>query len=189
GDNYTSFRELRFNHYQAMTMALSGFAYFGQDIGGFAGPRPEPELFLRWLQYGLFMPRFVLHSWKPGEPSTMPWLYPELLPQVKRIFALRERFVPYLAAEMRRAVKKNEPLVYPVFLRDEAYDPDADCFFFGDRILACPVLDEGVTEVTVRLPECGADFRLRGEGAAIKGGAAVTVPCAPSDEPVWFELI
>ena len=32
GDNYTSFRELRFNHRQAMTMALSGFAFFGQDI-------------------------------------------------------------------------------------------------------------------------------------------------------------
>ncbi len=189
GDNYTSFRELRFNHYQAMTMALSGFAYFGQDIGGFSGPRPEPELFLRWLQYGLFMPRFVLHSWKPGEPSTMPWLYPELLPQVKRIFDLRERFIPYLTAEMRRAVRNDEPLIYPVFLRDEAYDPEADCFFFGDKILACPVLDEGVTALRVKLPECGADFRLRGEGGIIKGGATVTVPCAPSDEPVWFELI
>lgn len=187
GDNYTSFRELRYNHYQAMTMALSGFVFFGQDIGGFAGPRPEPELFLRWLQYGLFMPRFVLHSWKEGEPSTMPWLYPELMPLVKKIFDLRERFLPYLAEEMRRCTKKNEPLVYPVFLRDPGFNPEADCFFLGDRILACPVLDEGVTELCVRLPECGASFRLRGEGDIIKGGTQLTLPCAPSDLPVWFE--
>ncbi len=86
-------------------------------------------------------------------------------------------------------MKKNEPLVYPVFLCDAAYDPEADCFFFGDRILACPVLDEGVTEISVRLPECGAGFRLRGEGDIMNGGAAATVPCAPSDEPVWFELV
>ncbi|MBQ5953890.1 MAG: hypothetical protein IJL47_07640 [Lachnospiraceae bacterium] len=201
GDNYTSFRELRFNHRQAMTMALSGFAFFGQDIGGFSGPRPEPELFLRWLQYGIFMPRFVLHSWKAGEPSTMPWLYPELMPAVQRLFALRERFLPYLAAQMRRAQERNEPLIYPVFLADPAADPEADCFFFGDGILACPVFDEGAQAVTVRLPERAflaarsatasqpVSWRLRGEGEILKGGSSVTIPCAPEDLPVWFEAV
>ena len=184
GDNFTSFRELRYNHYQAMTMALSGFAFFGQDIGGFAGPRPEPELFLRWIQYGVFTPRFVLHSWKPGEPSTMPWLYPELMPAVKRLFDLRERLVPYLQEQMERAVKKNEPLIYPVFLKQPGYDTEADCFFCGDEILACPVFDEGAKKVTVLLPE--GEWRLRGEGEAQAGGTVVTVPCGPEDLPVWF---
>jgi alpha-glucosidase len=63
GDNFTSFDELRWNHKQIMTMALSGFWFFGPDIGGFAGPKPSEELFLRWLQYGVFLPRLTLHSW------------------------------------------------------------------------------------------------------------------------------
>ncbi|MBQ6236209.1 MAG: alpha-glucosidase [Clostridia bacterium] len=185
GDNFTSFEELRANHKQAMTMALSGFLFFGPDIGGFAGPKPSEELFLRWLQYGVFLPRFTLHSWKPGEPSTMPWLYPELLPAVTRLFDLRETLVPYLYAEAERCRKMNEPLIRPVFLTDPAYDPESDCFLSGERILVCPVFDEGAGEITVTLPRFGV-WRLRGEGAPHPSGETLTVPCLPSDLPVWF---
>ncbi|MBQ1508941.1 MAG: hypothetical protein IIZ47_05915 [Erysipelotrichaceae bacterium] len=186
GDNYTGFRELRYNHYQAMTMALSGFCFFGPDVGGFAGPKPGEELFLRWLQYGVFLPRFVLHSWKPGEDSTMPWLYPEKMETVKRIFDVRERMLPYLIEQMDRCVENDMPLITPVFLRDEDYDRESDRFFLGDRILVCPVFDEGVNEITVSLPKSAGGFRLRGEGALIEGETEVRVTCSVDDLPVWF---
>ena len=85
-----------------MTMSLSGFCFFGPDIGGFAGPVPGKELFMRWLQYGVFLPRFVLHSWKIGEDSTMPWLYPDMMESVRAIFDLREKLLPYLTDQMKR---------------------------------------------------------------------------------------
>lgn len=187
GDNYTDFRDLRYNHYQAMTMSLSGFCFFGPDIGGFSGPKPGRELFMRWLQYGVFLPRFVLHSWKPGEESTMPWLYPDMMDSVRAIFDLRQRLVPYLSEQMERCAENDLPLITPVFLRDRDYDREADCFFCGDRILACPVFDEGADAVTVRLPKSSGGFRLRGEGDLIPGGTAVTVPCRIGDLPVWFD--
>ena len=186
GDNRTDFRDLRYNHRQAMTMALTGFTFFGPDIGGFAGPSPEPELFLRWIQYGIFLPRFVLHSWKPDAEPTMPWLYPELMPAVRRLFARREALVPYLAEQMERAVERFEPLIFPVFLKDPSYDPEADCFFVGENLLACPVFDPGRREVTVLLPESGKGWQLRGTGIPRRAGERVTVPCAPEDDPVWF---
>lgn len=186
GDNLTSFPDLRYNHYQAMTMSLSGFYFFGQDIGGFSGPKPEKELFLRWIQYGLFTPRFVLHSWKPGEQSTMPWLYPELMDTVRRFFDLRERMVPYLHAEMERSVRTHDPLIYPVFLKQPGYDPESDCFFCGDKVLCCPVFDKGATQVTVTLPLADEGWQLRGIGETYAGGRRVTVPCFPEDDPVWF---
>lgn len=200
GDNFTDFAELRWNHKQAMTMALTGFCFFGPDIGGFAGPKTTPELFLRWLQYGLFLPRFVLHSWKPGEESTMPWLYPELLPTVRRLFALREKLVPYLYAEAKRCRETHDPLILPVFLRDADYDPESDCFLCGPSVLACPVFDEGAAFVTVtlpRVPEAPHDgsgaqcaprkgWQLRGEGPILSPGETVTLPCLPTDLPVWF---
>ena len=186
GDNFTSFAELRRNHKQCMTMALSGFWFFGPDIGGFAGPKPGEELFLRWLQYGVFLPRFTLHSWKPGEPSTMPWLYPERMNDVRRLFDLRERFVPVLFEEAGQCRRKNLPLLRPVFMNDPAYDPESDCFLCGERFFVCPVFDEGVKDVTVSLPRYGG-WRLRGEGKAHAGGETLTVPCSPYDLPVWFE--
>ena len=185
GDNYTDFAELRWNHRQAMTMALSGFLFFGPDIGGFAGPRPTEELFLRWLQYGVFLPRFTLHSWKPGEPSTMPWLYPGRMDAVRRLFDLREQLVPYLCAETERCRLAHEPLLRPVFLIDPDYDPESDWFFCGEKLLVCPVFDEGAESVTVTLPK--GRWRLRGKGEAIVCGETVTVPCGTDDLPVWFE--
>ena len=186
GDNLTSFEDLRYNHFQAMTMSLSGFSFFGADVGGFAGPQPDEELFLRWLQYGLFQPRFVLHSWKPGAPSTMPWLYPERMDTVRRLFALRERLAPYLRREYEARRLRCEPLIFPVFLREPGYDCESDCFFCGGDVLACPVFDRGAEAVTVLLPACEAGWRLRGEGETFPGGSRVTVPCLPTDEPVWF---
>lgn len=186
GDNFTGFDELRANHRQIMTMALTGFLFFGPDIGGFAGPKPGKELFLRWLQYGVFLPRFTLHSWKPGEEATMPWLYPELMDAVGRLFALREELIGYLAAETERCRLAHEPLLRPVFLADPDYDPESDCFLCGEKLLVCPVFDPGADAVTVTLPRCGSAWRLRGGGEAFAGGETVTVPCLPGDLPVWF---
>ena len=186
GDNLTDFDDLRYNHFQAMTMALSGFVFFGADIGGFAGPQPDRELFLRWLQYGIFTPRLVLHSWKPGEQSTMPWLFPDLMEPVRRLFALRDRLLPYLQSEYARCLETHEPLIFPVFLRENGYDCESDCFFCAEKVLVCPVFDRGAVSVGVTLPQSPSGWRLRGEGERIPGGSRVTIPCLPTDEPVWF---
>ena len=116
----------------------------------------------------------------------MPWLYPDLMPAVRRLFDLRESLVPYLAAEAGRCRRRHEPLIFPVFLRDGDYDPESDCFFCGEKILACPVFDEGAEEVTVTLPRSKCGWRLRGEGKPFRSGETLTVPCLPADLPVWF---
>jgi len=170
GDNRTDFADLRYNHRQAMTMAMTGFLFFGPDIGGFAGPQPDPELFLRWLQYGVFLPRFVLHSWKPGAASTMPWLYPEHMAAVRRLFDLRESLVPYLYSEAERCREDHEPLLRPVFLTQPDYDCESDCFFCGTQLLACPVFDRGAEAAVVLLPESENGWRLRGTGEVLAAG-------------------
>ena len=167
----------------AMTMSLSGFYNFGQDIGGFAGPQPGRELFIRWIQYGLFTPRFTLHSWKPDGEPTMPWLYPELIPVVKKLFDLRQALIPYLYNEVYRSVKTHRPIIYPVFLKYPEYDRESDCFFFGDSILACPVFDEGKSEVTVSLPDTDTGWYLNDE---LYTAGIVTKPAPLDDLPVWF---
>lgn len=50
GDNFTSWRSLRFNLRTGLNMGLSGMFNIGHDVGGFAGPSPDGELLVRWLQ-------------------------------------------------------------------------------------------------------------------------------------------
>jgi alpha-glucosidase (family GH31 glycosyl hydrolase) len=119
----------------------------------------------------------------------MPWLYEDLMDAVSRLFDLREQFVPYLYEQMQQCIKENWPLITPVFLKQPDYDREADCYMCGERILACPVFDEGKDSVTVTLPTFVSGWKLRGKGDIIKGGTELTVPCTPTDLPVWFETV
>lgn len=164
----------------AMTSALTGYTFIGQDIGGFAGPKPEKELLLRWIQYGLFTPRFCLHSWNPDGSSTMPWLYSELKEQVVNLFGLRKKLLPYLYSEAMNAVESYHPMIYPAFLKYPDYDEEADCFFCGNHILAAPIFDEGKEEVEVLLPE----GRWYYNNQVVTGKQ--TIQNKPGDLPVYF---
>lgn len=180
GDNNTSFDDFRGNHKMAMTASLTGFAFIGQDIGGFAGKRPERELFLRWIQYGIFTPRFTLHSWNDDSSSTMPWLYEELKEPVMKLFGLRKQLVPYIYSEAMNAVENYHPLIYPVFLKYPSYDEESDFFFMGNHILACPIFDEGKTWLEVLLPEGYFYFGDRRVSGALK------LKNLPTDLPIYF---
>jgi alpha-glucosidase len=85
GDNYTSWHTLKWNVQMGLSLSLSGFFNTGHDVGGFAGPQPEPELLVRWVQNGVFHPRFTIHSWNTGvceppgpRPATGKGLTPPL---------------------------------------------------------------------------------------------------------------
>ena len=72
GDNRTSWESLRWNIRMGLGLSLSGFFNIGHDVGGFSGPRPGPELFLRWVQNGILHPRFTIHSWNDDASANEP---------------------------------------------------------------------------------------------------------------------
>ncbi|ETX28053.1 TIM-barrel domain-containing protein [Roseivivax isoporae] len=155
GDNRTEWKTLRYNIRTGLGMSLSGFYNIGHDVGGFAGPRPEPELFVRWVQNGIFHPRFTIHSWNDDGTVNEPWMYPEVLPQIRDALALRYRLLPYLYTCLRQAVAEGEPMLRPLFL-DHPDDPAAweerDEFLLGRDLLVANVIDKGATARHVRLP-------------------------------------
>ncbi len=77
GDNRTSWHTLKWNLRQGLSMSLSGMPLTGHDIGGFDGPAPGPELFVRWVQMMALHPRAVMNSWKPqlSLPTNLPWMH------------------------------------------------------------------------------------------------------------------
>jgi alpha-glucosidase len=187
GDNYTSWKTLKWNLPMALGLALSGVSNIGHDVGGFAGPRPEPELFARWIGFGVFLPRLSIHSWNDDGTVNEPWMYPELLDDVRALMALRARLIPYLADLLARYRADYAPVLRPLFY-DFPEDPeiwsDQTCFMLGDAVLAAPVLEPGATTRTVRLP-AGAAWRDGWTGEVFQGGETVVRP-APYDRPPYF---
>lgn len=173
GDNRTEFRDLRYCNYIGLNLSLSGFEFYGHDLGGFTGDMPSRELLLRWLQLGVFQPRFTIHSWNKDGSATMPWSYEDILPYVREIFAQRREFMPYMYNCAYLSASYGLPVNAPVFLYypdDKSVDCESDSFMFGRDILVTPVLDEGAQEVSVYLPQ---DDSWYVDGALLDGGRSV----------------
>jgi alpha-glucosidase len=187
GDNATSWESLKWNIPMGLGLALSGVSNIGHDVGGFSGPRPDAELFARWVGLGVFLPRFSIHSWNDDGSVNEPWMHPEILDDVRDLMRLRERLVPYLAALLRRYRDAYEPVMRPLF-HDFPDDPlaweDTDDFLLGDAVLVAPITQPGATVRRVRLP-AGATWRDAWTGEAFTGGDIIVRP-APFARPPFF---
>ena len=184
GDNRTDWKDLRYCHFIGLTMAMSGIYFYGHDLGGFTGDMPSRELLLRWLQHGVFEPRFTIHSWNRDGSATMPWSYPDIIDGVKRIFAQRKRLIPYMYNCAYEAVENNEPINSPLNFRydDAEIDLTGNSLMFGKDILVSFVFDENETETEVYLPK--KDSWYMGD-RLYKGGKSLTVKI-PADSEVPF---
>lgn len=75
GDNTTAWKTIKYNIPMGLSAGLSNMpAGYGHDVGGFAGPKPDSELFVRWVQQSVFWPRFCIHSWNNDGSVTEPWM-------------------------------------------------------------------------------------------------------------------
>lgn len=184
GDNYTSWETLRYNIRMGLGLALCGISNSGHDVGGFAGPAPEPELFLRWVQQGIFLPRFSIHSWNDDQTVNEPWMYPEITPHIRELIKFRYRLMPYLYDLLWRYHNHLEPMMRPT-LHDFPEDPrcfeENDDFLLGGKLLVAPVVEPGQDTRAVYLPK-GTGWYDFWSGEYFAGGQTVTLP-APWDKP------
>lgn len=81
GDNYTSWHNLRGSQAIQLNAGMSLMQSYGSDMGGFGGPLPGEEMFVRWVQLGVTHSRFCIHSFKPDQgdlsgvaATNTPWM-------------------------------------------------------------------------------------------------------------------
>ncbi len=164
-------------------LGLCGVPYAGPDAGG-SGGRPEPELYLRRLQLGAYLPLFRTHgAYDAGRRE--PWeSRPEVLEHAGAALRERERLRPYLATLARLAERTGAPYVRPVWWydpADRALRETADAFLLGDALLVAPVLAAGVRRRAVRLPagrwyDTATGRDLRGPGTVELDAPLARVP-------------
>lgn len=185
GDNRTDFADLRYCHNIGLTMSMSGLFFYGHDLGGFHGDMPSRELLLRWLQHGIFEPRFTIHSWNEDGSATMPWSYPDIIPSVQELFTQRKKLIPYLYSCAYNAVEKEIPMNAPplLYYDDKELYKQNDGMLVGRDILVYFAFDEGQTAVTAYLPK-GENWYL--DGKVYAGGQSVSLTVLPTDKMPYF---
>ena len=186
GDNYTSWQTLKYNIKMGLGLAMSGISNTGHDVGGFSGPAPSPELLLRWVQFGIFMPRFSIHSWNDDKTVNEAWMYPENTGAIRNLLKLRACLTPYFYDLLWRYHQHYEPMIKPTFL---AFPDDPKCFaenddmLVGSNLLLAAVVEPGQTSRTVYLP-AGAGWYDFWSGAHHQGGQEITLPAVGEQPPL-----
>lgn len=188
GDNRTSWQSLKYNIKQGLSMALSGCSNVGHDVGGFSGPRPGPELFVRWVQNGVMHPRFTIHSWNDDGTVNEPWMYPQVLDEIRDAMALRYQLLPYLYTVLWKAHTQLEPMIRPTFLdheKDQQTFVENDEFLLGEDLLVASVVEEGATVRTLHLPDNGSGWYAYEGGRHLGCGKFITVDAPLSKLPLF----
>ena len=211
GDVASSWDMLRKQVPAGLSFTLTGNPNFNTDIGGFfcgsyntQGPASAPknpqfqELYIRWMQYGLFCPVFRSHGadapreiWqfgKKGEP---------VYDAIEQTIRLRYRLIPYLYSTAWQVTSNNESYLRPLF-SDFATDRNVwdmtDEFMFGNSILAAPVLDPQYTQEKVIREDAmtGWDRKeVRGkmdDGNSVDWSATKTVSKYLPKGALWYDF-
>ncbi len=144
GDTISVWESLAFQPYFTATAANVGYAYWSHDIGGHMPGVVSPELYTRWVQFGVFSPILRTHTTKNPDAERRIWAYPEPYASVMRdAFTLRYALIPYIYTAARETYETGvaflRPLYYDYPELEDAYTAKHE-YLFGDAMLVAPVV-------------------------------------------------
>ena len=163
GDANISYEALDFEPYFTATASNVGYGYWGHDLGGHMYSNDElsnnPNLVLRWIQFGVFTPIFRTHATADSRIERRIWKFPNF-PTILDAVRLRYSLFPYLYTMAREAydtgISLCRPLYYDYPEADEAYEYEGQ-YMFGNDILVAPITTRpqanGLTEKEIWFPE------------------------------------
>ncbi|MBD2102435.1 glycoside hydrolase family 31 protein [Leptolyngbya sp. FACHB-261] len=155
GDNQSQWDHLEMSLPMLSNMGLSGVAFVGCDIGGFAG-NATAEMFARWMQVGLLYPFMRGHS-AMSSAQHEPWVFGEAVERICREYIeLRYRLLPYIYTLCWEAATTGAPILRPLlyhFPNDVKTYALYDQVLLGPWLMAAPVYRPGVECRAVYLPK------------------------------------
>ncbi len=210
GDNSATWNHLRMSTPMLLSLGLSGFAFAGDDIGGYAGS-PQMDLLTKWLEIGAFNPIDRDHTEKYTNDQE-PWAGGAEQEAVRRRYIEeRYRLMPYLYTLAEEASRTGMPMMRPLFLEfpeatEDKHPLDLDApneFLLGPDLLVAPAVypdqpdaysvtfppvqwfdywtGQRVTHSTGNVPEPGSKSAAAvSTGAALGIGALQSAKITPS---------
>ena len=160
GDACILWSALDFQPYFTYNAANVGYTHWSHDMGGhYMGHPEDDELYLRWLQFGVFTPIMRLHS-SSATLSKEPWNHKSVEEEAIAALRLRHRLIPYIYTAFYENYKHGVPICKPLYYDypdvEEAYQVKNQ-YMFGSQLLVCPITDSwdehGVSMRKVWIPE------------------------------------
>ncbi|HPI11690.1 MAG TPA: glycoside hydrolase family 31 protein [Catalimonadaceae bacterium] len=172
GDNIASEEHYFLGIRLVLSMAMSGVAFSGPDVGGFVGDAGR-NLFVRWISVASFFPFFRLHSMIDSRDNE-PWSYGELAEAIAgNYIRLRYKLLPTLYSAFKKSSITGKSIVKPYFWEKPflEFDPAFQHqFIWCDQMLIIPAPSDHPS-VKADLPE-GDWFHLL-TGEKYSGGSAI----------------
>jgi alpha-D-xyloside xylohydrolase len=196
GDSYSTLDQLSCQLRALMGYGLSGVPFCSHDVGGFdysphffdntyhvdfketydesikdTYPK-DAEVYIRWMQVGVFSSHVRAH----GKQDREPWTFGDEAEKISRKYLnLRYRLLPYIYTQAVKSTQTGLPMVRPMVLEFQE-DPTTQRldlqYMFGDSFLVAPVLTHN-NVVTAYLPEGNwVDYWTK---ELISGGKWITV--------------
>lgn len=154
GDNMARWDHLQNSFPELLSLSVSNYPFCGADVGGFFF-EPSEELFVRWMQAGIFYPFLRAHAHLETKRRE-PWTFGDnATNRIRNALALRYSLLPYLYTQFFHSNRTGSIILRPLFYEfphDETLYDEQYTFMFGPALLASPVLVENMMEKDVVLP-------------------------------------
>ncbi len=187
GDNIATWEHLWVANIQCQRMSVSGMSFIGSDIGGFT-EHPTSELFVRWVQLGLFHPFFRIHS-SGDHGDQEPWSFgEEAMLLIKKFIELRYQLLPYIYTTFWQYVNNYTPMLRPIAFIDQKDQHTLyreDEFMIGDAVLTAPVMEPNVQSRMLYLPK--GNWYSFWDDTKVKGGTEIMVPAFLDEPPIFIK--
>lgn len=191
GDAASTWATLEYETFFTATASNVGYAYWSHDIGGHMGNDKDPELYLRWLQFGAYSPILRTHCTKGGATERRFWKYPNHFEMMRDAINTRYQLEPYIYHNARKTYDDGisicRPMYYDYPEENNAYK-FKNQYFFGDDMIVAPIATKadaltGLSSKEIWLPE-GEWFEMH-SGILLTGNQIIKKDFAMNEVPVY----
>ena len=143
GDTAINWKVLDFQPYFTANAANVAYTWWSHDIGGHHMGFRDDDLYIRWIQFGVFSPIMRLHSTATELLGKEPWKYrAEVYKSAKEWLNLRHQLIPYIFTidyrNHEEGIALCEPMYYSYPNNDNAYNVPNQ-YMFGSELMVCPI--------------------------------------------------
>ncbi len=190
GDAIISWKSLDFQPWFNSTASNVLYGYWSHDLGGHMLGRIEPEMYVRWMQFGALSPIMRTHSTKDPALNKELWGFEAKITDILRQTVLqRYALAPYIYTMARTAYDEGLSLCRPMYY-DWPEAPEAYSFrnqyMFGDGLLVAPITAPGTggySTLRVWLPE--GEWYEQSSGTLLRGGQVIERDFALDEYPLY----
>ena len=162
GDTTQTWASLDFQPGFTATASNIAYPWWSHDIGGHCMGKKDDELYLRWVQLGVFSPVMRLHSTNNEFAGKEPWNYSGPVERIaKDALRLRHKLLPYIYTMNYRTHMDCRAICEPMYYAYPEDESSYNCkneFFFGTELIVAPITehtsaDTNLASVNVWIPE------------------------------------